>query len=37
MWDKLKRRYPLIYEALEWAVFGLSLAAFLLALEVYFK
>lgn len=37
MWDRLKKAYPWLYEAIEWAVLGLSLAAFLLALSVYLQ
>ena len=32
MWDK--RRWPRLYEALEWVTFGLAAGAFLLALGV---
>lgn len=35
MWDKLRRRWPCLYEALEWVTFALALGAFLLALVVY--
>ena len=35
MWDKLRRRWPRLYEALEWVTFALALGAFLLALGVY--
>lgn len=35
MWDKLKKAYPRLYEAIEWAVLGLSAGSFLLALAVY--
>lgn len=35
MWDNLRRRWPRLYEALEWVTFGLALGAFLLALTVY--
>lgn len=35
MWDKLRRRWPRLYEALEWVTFGLAAGAFLLALGVY--
>ena len=35
MWDKLRRRWPRLYEVLEWVTFGLALGSFLLALAVY--
>ena len=35
MWDKLRRRWPRLYEALEWVTFALALGALLLALGVY--
>ena len=35
MWDKLRRRWPCLYEAMEWVTFALALGAFLLALGVY--
>ena len=35
MLDKLRRRWPHLYEAMEWVTFGLALGAFLLALGVY--
>lgn len=37
MWDKLKKFYPWLYEAAEWGVLALSVAAFLLALAVYLR
>ena len=35
MWDKLRRRWPRLYEALEWVTCALSVGAFLLALALY--
>lgn len=35
MWNKLRRRWPRLYEGLEWVTFGLALGAFLLALGVF--
>lgn len=35
MWDKLKKAHPWLYEAIGWAVLGLSAGSFLLALAVY--
>ena len=35
MWDRLRRRWPRLYEALEWVTFALSAGAFLLALAVW--
>ena len=35
MWDKLRQRWPRVYEAMEWVTFGLALGAFFLALGVY--
>ena len=35
MWEKMKRAHPRLYEAIEWAVLGLSAGSFLLALAVY--
>ncbi len=37
MWQKLKKSHPWLYEAEEWAVLGLSVGAFLLALAVYLR
>jgi len=37
MWRKLKRSKPWLYEAVEWAILGMSAAAFLLALAVYLR
>lgn len=34
MWARLQKRHPKVYEAVEWGVLGLSVAAFLLALAV---
>ena len=30
-WDRLRREHPVLYEALEWFIFGLSLVAAVLA------
>lgn len=35
MWEKLKKTRPWLYEAIEWAVLGLSVVSFALALTVY--
>ena len=35
MWDKLRRQWPRLYEALEWVTFALAAGACLLALGVY--
>lgn len=35
MWDKLRRQWLRLYEALEWVTFALAAGAFLLALGVY--
>ncbi len=35
MFDKLRRRWPRVYEALEWFLLGLSATAFFLALAAY--
>ena len=35
MWEKLRRRWPRLYETLEGVTFGLALGSFLLALAVY--
>lgn len=37
MWSKLKKNHPRLHEAVEWAVFGLSAGAFLLALAMYLR
>ena len=37
MWDKLRKTHRWLYEAIEWGVLGLSVAAFLLALAVYMR
>lgn len=37
MWDKMKKAHPWLYEAIEWGVFGLSLASFLLALSLFLQ
>ena len=29
MWDKLRRRWPCLYEALEWVTFALALGVYL--------
>ena len=34
MWSKLKKNHPWLYEAEEWAVLGLSMGAFAIALTV---
>ena len=31
MWEKLRRQWPRLYEALEWVTFALAAGAFLLA------
>lgn len=33
----MRRRWPRLYEALEWVTFGFSLGAFFLALAVFLK
>ena len=33
--DKMRKNHPRLYEAIEWAVLGLSAGSFLLALAVY--
>lgn len=35
MFDRLRRRWPRVYEALEWITLGFSVGAFLLALAVF--
>lgn len=35
MWAKLKKKHPLLYEAIEWGVLALSAGAFFLALAMY--
>lgn len=37
MWKNLRETHPLLYEAIEWGVFGLAVGAFLLALAVYLR
>lgn len=37
MWKRLKDAHPWVYEAVEWAVFGLAMTAFALALAVYLR
>lgn len=37
MWRRLKKAHPWLYEAAEWAVLGLSVGSFLLALAVYLR
>lgn len=37
MWDKLRKTYPWLYEAIEWGVLALAAAAFALALAVYLR
>lgn len=37
MWSKLKKSHPWLYEAIEWAVLGLSVVAFVLALMTVFS
>ena len=35
MFDKIRRRWPRVYEVLEWVTLSLATASFLLALMVY--
>ena len=35
MWDNLRRRWPRIYEVLEWIMLSLATASSLLALMIY--
>lgn len=35
MWDKLRRRWPRIYEVLEWITLSLATVSSLLALMIY--
>ena len=37
MWQKLMKRHPVIFEAINWAVLALSVGAFVLALAVYME
>lgn len=37
MWKRLKESHPWVYEAMEWAVLGLAMTAFALALAVYLR
>lgn len=37
MWIKFQKAHPRLYEAIEWAVLGLSAGSFLLALVVYLR
>lgn len=35
MWDRFRKAHPGLYEAVEWAVLGLAVAAFVLAVSLY--
>lgn len=37
MWQKLLKKYPVVFEAINWAVLALSVGAFALALAVYMR
>jgi hypothetical protein len=35
MWQRLQKNHPRLYEAIEWACFAASVAAFLLSAIIY--
>mgnify|MGYP000190541962 CR=1 FL=1 len=37
MWERIRKKHPVLYEALEWLSVALALGAFLLALGVYLR
>ena len=37
MWERIRKKHPVLYEAMEWLCVALALGAFLLALGVYLR